>query len=100
MESKKKEQQQAKLKESKLKKQEKIIVRNDHQDIEDDFEEIEVQKEGGDDSNTKQVHQTPRLKEMLMSPLGIVCLIGFFITSFVLIHAAFFEDNVEAKKKD
>ena len=30
MESKKKEDQQAKLKESKLKKQEKIIVRNDH----------------------------------------------------------------------
>jgi len=30
MESKKKEDQQAKLKESKLKKQEKILVRNDH----------------------------------------------------------------------
>jgi len=30
MESRKKEDQQAKLKESKLKKQEKIIVRNDH----------------------------------------------------------------------
>lgn len=44
MESKKKEDQQAKLKESKLKKQEKIIVRNDHQDIEDDFEEVQTRK--------------------------------------------------------
>ncbi|EGR27941.1 pyridine nucleotide-disulfide oxidoreductase family protein, putative [Ichthyophthirius multifiliis] len=37
-------EQQAKLKVSKLKKQEKIIIRNDHQDIEDDYEQIDVKE--------------------------------------------------------
>ncbi|EAR91684.2 Di-glucose-binding within endoplasmic reticulum protein (macronuclear) [Tetrahymena thermophila SB210] len=94
-EARKKADQLNKLKEQKLKKQEKIIVRNDHTDIEEDFEDIEIKEE----VKQEQGRTVPPLKEMLMTPLGIVCMIGFFFTSFVLISSAFFEGNNVKKEQ-
>jgi len=70
----------------KLKKKEKIKIRNDHlDDLDEDFEEVEAQARG------EKKREIPPLRELLMTPMGIVAMIGFFVSSYVMIAFTFFD---------
>jgi len=90
---KKKEQDKMKKQDAKLKKKEKIKIRNDHLDeLEEEFEEV---PEFAGDKSRRQI---PPIREMLMTPLGVLAMTGFLASAFVLISFTFF-DPYGTKKK-
>jgi len=71
---------------AKTKRREKIKIRNDHlDDLDEDFEEIEQSV------RVEKTRETPPIRELLMTPMGAVAMIGFFVSSFVLIAFTFFD---------
>jgi len=90
---KKLEEERLRKMNSKMKKKEKIKIRNDHLDeIEEEFEDVAIER--------VPQKRTPTVRELLMTPMGVVALVGFSACAFVLIAYVFFDPyGTETQKK-
>jgi len=62
--------------------------------MEEEYEEVETVKE-------KPQKEIPPLKDLLMTPLGVVAMIGFFVSTFVLVYFTFFDPyGIEKRKRE
>lgn len=70
-----------------LKKKEKIVVRNDHQELEDDYEEVQVDSAA---ATAPSASSRVSIKDLMTSPIGAAAFLGGFFVAFWLLNQLLF----------